>query len=120
MTGGSADLDPSTKTALRDFGDFNPASKEGERIRRVPSVVVGGYAGRNLHFGVREHAMDAIAEKTMQLRVIATSEDSSKSWDLRCAIRENFIAYIQKSHPQSLPQLRTQLGGTNIGSPLRS
>jgi small-conductance mechanosensitive channel len=58
------------------------------------------------------------SEKSMQLRVIATSADSSKSWDLRCAIRENFIAYIQKNHPQSLPQLRTQLGDADIASRL--
>ena len=45
LVGGSADLDPSTKTYLKGFGDFQP----------------GDYAGRNLHFGVREHAMGAIA-----------------------------------------------------------
>jgi len=47
LVGGSADLAPSTKTRL-DFaeaGDFEPRS----------------YAGRNFHFGVREHAMGAIA-----------------------------------------------------------
>jgi small-conductance mechanosensitive channel len=53
------------------------------------------------------------SEKSMQLRVLATSADSSKSWDLRCAIRENFIAYIQQNHPQSLPRLRTQLGAAS-------
>jgi hypothetical protein len=42
----------------------------------------------------------------MQLRVLATSADSSKSWDLRCAIREQFITYIQKNYPQSLPKIR--------------
>jgi small-conductance mechanosensitive channel len=45
-------------------------------------------------------------ERTMQLRVLATSADSSKSWDLRCEIREKLIAFIQKNYPQSLPQLR--------------
>jgi transketolase len=45
LIGGSADLDPSTKTYLKGFGDFEP----------------GNYAGRNIHFGVREHAMGAIA-----------------------------------------------------------
>ena len=49
------------------------------------------------------------SEKTMQLRVLATSVDSSKSWDLRCKIREDFIAYIQQHHPQTLPTLRTKL-----------
>lgn len=46
------------------------------------------------------------SEKTMQLRVLATAADSSKSWDLRCAVREQFIAYLRKNHPQSLPQVR--------------
>jgi transketolase len=60
LTGGSADLDPSTKTALKGFGDFNPPQQAGED----PQGSDGGgwsYAGRNLHFGVREHAMGAIA-----------------------------------------------------------
>ena len=50
-------------------------------------------------------------EKTMQIRVLATSADSSAGWDLRCDIREKLIAYIQKHHPQSLPQFRAQIGG---------
>jgi transketolase len=60
LTGGSADLDPSTKTALKGFGDFNPTVTSGEDTQGSE----GGrwnYAGRNLHFGVREHAMGAIA-----------------------------------------------------------
>ena len=44
LIGGAADLAPSTKTYMKDLGDF---SKED-------------YAGRNLHFGVRELAMAAI------------------------------------------------------------
>jgi len=50
-------------------------------------------------------------EKTMQIRVLATSADSSKGWDLRCDIREKLIAYIQHHHPQSLPRFRAELGG---------
>ncbi|HTT04686.1 MAG TPA: mechanosensitive ion channel domain-containing protein [Steroidobacteraceae bacterium] len=50
------------------------------------------------------------SERTMQLRVLATSADSSKSWDLRCEVREKFIAFVQTHHPQSLPQLRMQMG----------
>jgi transketolase len=60
LIGGSADLNPSTKTILKDAGDFEypgfqPADLQGS---------VGGewsYRGRNVHFGVREHAMGAIA-----------------------------------------------------------
>jgi transketolase len=59
MTGGSADLDPSTKTALKGLGDFNAPVAPGEDTQGSGG---GGWshAGRNLHFGVREHAMGAI------------------------------------------------------------
>ena len=52
-----------------------------------------------------------VTEKTMQIRILATTADSSQGWDLRCDIREKLIAYIQKHHPQSLPQFRTLTGG---------
>jgi len=60
LTGGSADLDPSTKTALKGLGDFNPPPASGTDEQGSDG---GGwsFAGRNLHFGVREHAMGAIA-----------------------------------------------------------
>ncbi|HUF21271.1 MAG TPA: transketolase [Burkholderiales bacterium] len=59
LTGGSADLDPSTKTALKGLGDFSPPPSKNEV---EPGSDDGGrsYVGRNLHFGVREHAMGAI------------------------------------------------------------
>jgi transketolase len=44
LVGGSADLEPSTKTRIKDS----------------PSVKRGEFAGRNLHFGIREHAMGAM------------------------------------------------------------
>jgi len=45
LLGGSADLAPSNKTEIVGGGDYSPAN----------------YAGRNLHFGVRENAMGSIA-----------------------------------------------------------
>ncbi|ETK39145.1 MAG: transketolase [Pseudomonadales bacterium RIFCSPLOWO2_12_60_38] len=47
LLGGSADLSPSTKTNLT----FDGAGR----------FSAGDYSGRNLHFGIREHAMGAIA-----------------------------------------------------------
>ena len=44
LVGGSADLAPSNKTYIKDGGDYSAENR----------------AGRNLHFGVREHAMAAI------------------------------------------------------------
>lgn len=50
-------------------------------------------------------------EKSMQLRVLAIAADASLAFNLRCEIREKFIAYIQEHHPQSLPRLRAELAG---------
>jgi transketolase len=59
--GGSADLNPSTYTELKDAGNFENASylSKGD----VQGSVGGGfsYAGRNIFYGVREHAMAAIS-----------------------------------------------------------
>jgi transketolase len=44
LMGGAADLAPSTKTLIKDAGDFE----------------AGSYAGRNMHFGVREHGMGTV------------------------------------------------------------
>ena len=57
--GGSADLDPSTHTALQGYGDFEPpAWAQGDQ--QGSSGGDWSYAGRNLHFGVREHSMGAV------------------------------------------------------------
>jgi transketolase len=58
ISGGSADLDPSTHTAVAGLGVFSPGKEPDEQ--GAPDEV-WSYAGRNLHFGVREHAMGAIA-----------------------------------------------------------
>jgi len=44
LFGGAADLNPSTLTYLKDSPAFDPTN----------------YAGRNVHFGIREHAMGAM------------------------------------------------------------
>ncbi|MCU1276773.1 MAG: Transketolase, partial [bacterium] len=58
LVGGSGDLDPSTFTWLKEDGDFESPSRAREGVE---GTVGGGwgYAGRNIHFGVREHAMGA-------------------------------------------------------------
>jgi transketolase len=45
FVGGSADLAPSNKTTITDSG----------------SISKGNYKGRNMHFGIREHAMGSVA-----------------------------------------------------------
>jgi transketolase len=58
VVGGSGDLDPSTYTWLKEDGDLESPQRSS---RSVQGLVGGGwgYGGRNVHFGVREHAMAA-------------------------------------------------------------
>ena len=60
LVGGSADLNPSTFSWLKGLGDFQSPSVSQQGVQ---GAVGGGwdYSGRNIHFGVREHAMGAIA-----------------------------------------------------------
>ncbi|MEA3470307.1 MAG: transketolase, partial [Thermodesulfobacteriota bacterium] len=60
LIGGSADLNPSTLTWLKRYGDFQSPGKD-DRDRQGAVGDVWSYEGRNIHFGVREHAMGAIA-----------------------------------------------------------
>ncbi len=60
LMGGSADLDPSTFTNLKGFGDFNP-TPTGKFDDQGGDSAGWSYAGRNIHYGVREHAMGAIS-----------------------------------------------------------
>jgi transketolase len=60
LLGGSADLNPSTFTWLKGYGDFQSPLTSSQGVQ---GAVGGawGYEGRNFHFGVREHGMGAIA-----------------------------------------------------------
>ena len=60
LMGGSADLNNSTFTWLKGKGDFE---SPGRSSVGAQGLVGGGWGfeGRNIHFGVREHAMGAVA-----------------------------------------------------------
>ena len=65
LIGGSADLNPSTFTWLKECGDLQAPNERPDDVQGA----VGGswdYGGRNIHFGVREHAMGAIANGMAQ------------------------------------------------------
>jgi transketolase len=85
LIGGSADLTPSTKTRLNfdGAGDFQTHS----------------YGGRNLHFGVREHAMAAILNglSVSKLRPFGSGFLIFSDY-ARCAIRLSALMEIPAIH----------------------
>ena len=59
LIGGSADLNPSTHTVINKAGTFeSPLTDFGDRQGAIEGE--WSYAGRNIQFGVREHAMGSM------------------------------------------------------------
>ncbi|MDX1650663.1 MAG: mechanosensitive ion channel family protein, partial [Myxococcota bacterium] len=43
---------------------------------------------------------------TMRIRILASAADSTSAWNLRCAVREEMLVWLQRHHPDALPRLR--------------
>jgi small-conductance mechanosensitive channel len=49
------------------------------------------------------------SEHTIQVRLLVSSRNSGELFDLRCAVRERMVDYLNRCHPQALPRLRADL-----------
>jgi len=58
-----------------------------------------------------------VDRQTMSLRGIMSARSPGEAWDLRCAVREQMIAWLQEAHPDALPQVRARMLGEE--GPLR-
>lgn len=54
---------------------------------------------------VEVQVVDA-SPQAMQLRVLTSAANADKAWHLRCRVREELIAYIQREFPDCLPRFR--------------
>jgi hypothetical protein len=52
-------------------------------------------------------------DQAVQVRFLMSAPDSTRSWDLRCAIREGLVTYIQQNYPSQLPRVRARLMDTS-------
>ncbi|MBO6850181.1 MAG: mechanosensitive ion channel family protein [Marinobacter sp.] len=48
-------------------------------------------------------------DQAMQVRFLMSASDSSRNWDLRCAVREGLVTFIQEHYPAQLPRVRARL-----------
>lgn len=51
------------------------------------------------------------SDRCIELRALASAENSQEVWDLRCEIREKLIAFLQENYPGALPKQRAELQG---------
>ncbi|MDD2679577.1 MAG: mechanosensitive ion channel [Candidatus Omnitrophica bacterium] len=49
-----------------------------------------------------------MTEKTVELRALMSAMDSSALWDLRCAVREKLLEFLQTRFPGCLPKVRLE------------
>lgn len=54
-------------------------------------------------------------EQAMQVRMLVSSTDSGKNFDLRCQVREGIICYVQAHYPEALPRWRGELDRSHAG-----
>lgn len=47
-------------------------------------------------------------ERSIELRIIFSAKNSSDVWTMRCEIREQLIAFIQKNYSSYLPKIRSK------------
>ncbi len=81
-----------------DYGlPVEPLRREAERLCKASKE----WDGRACIVQVTD-----ATEKSMQLRVLVTSTDSSQNWNLKCAVLEGLITFIREHYPEFLPRLR--------------
>ncbi|MCA9393949.1 MAG: mechanosensitive ion channel [Candidatus Omnitrophica bacterium] len=47
-------------------------------------------------------------DKGMEIRALVSARNSGQAWNLRCAVREHLITFIQKNYPQCLIKVRIE------------
>ncbi|MFC4258180.1 mechanosensitive ion channel family protein [Marinobacter lacisalsi] len=55
------------------------------------------------------------SDQALQVRFLMSAPDSTKNWDLKCAIREGLVSFIQQHYPSQLPRLRARVVDTPSG-----
>jgi hypothetical protein len=47
-----------------------------------------------------------LTDRSMEIRCLVSSRNSSENFDLRCLVREQMTAWIQQNHPAAFPTAR--------------
>jgi small-conductance mechanosensitive channel len=62
-----------------------------------------------LHDGkVVNVAVTDFKQNTMEVRILVSAGDAGRTFDLRCYIREELVAFLRDEHPSALPLLRME------------
>jgi small-conductance mechanosensitive channel len=77
-----------------------------ERLRAEVERIVKAsplWDGQTLNLQVTE-----ADDRGVELRALVSAANSGRLWDLRCALREQLIGFLQREYPQALPRRRQE------------
>lgn len=77
------------------------------RLRREAQAIVEASAlwdGRTFAVQVTD-----FRERVMEVRVLASARNAGMAFDLRCAVREKLVAWLQREMPHALPRTREEV-----------
>lgn len=46
---------------------------------------------------------------SLELRALVSAKDGGAAWDLRCEVREQLVAFLQREYPGALPRFRAEI-----------
>jgi small-conductance mechanosensitive channel len=50
-----------------------------------------------------------VTEQAIKLRALVSASDASRAWDLRVEVREKWVEWLQRVHPEALPRQRISM-----------
>ena len=56
-------------------------------------------------------AVTNLNDRTIELRAVMSARNAGQTFDLRCYVRENLIAFINTNYPDCLPKTRSEVAG---------
>ena len=74
----------------------------------ISSVEIAGPESKLWDGQVAKLQVTDSKESSIELRALASARSAADAFDLRCDIREQLIAFLQKEHPTALPRARAE------------
>lgn len=88
-------------TVFFQLDHSTPVPQMREKLREILSEIPS-WDGRNWSLAVTD-----TTPSTIQVRAVVTAKDSDDIWTVRCAVREQLIAWLRDEHPYALPKVAT-------------
>lgn len=101
----SADITGSVFLNLDYATPMEPLRKEALRLCEVARPM---WDGKTCVLQVTD-----AGPENMTIRVLVSSPDASKAWDLRCQVREGLIDFVKSNYPDCLPKRRVVMEKEN-------